>query len=1375
MSQRPNKNCFRPLVTFLEDRTVPAPLTAVPVLSSLPGSTHTIYLDFDGNPAFKWVGNLPDTTKGVDYEDVTLTPAFSLDADATSFSQNDLNVMTEIWARVAEDYSPFNVNVTTIKPANFNKGSAIQVVIGGDGAWLGKYGGVAWHNSFSDTNDASTTVFVFPINKNNVPGDIAKAVSHEAGHTFGLLHKSDYVAGRITLEYSVGEGGWAPILGSYGETLSTFNTGLVGGQSYKKPDGNGGFLKDAMGKELVFYTDITTQDDLLELSKVKVLGLKNDDYLIPTALDVSGRTRSKSGLITTVNDTDTFFFSTGAGQITATVTGAALATKLLREKDAGAAQAAGANVDAVLELLNSSGSVIMTANPIDSLNATITTTLAAGTYQLRVSTSGGAARGAVGSYKLTVDTPVVTGPYVVSHSPTGSVSTSPSSIQLAFDQVMNTSSFSVASDVVSFTGPSGNELGQITGFNWLDNKTLRINFNARTASGAYSLVVGPAINSAGGQAMDQNQNGTLGEATADRYTAAFTIAVSAVPDRFESNDSFATASAFGTTGDRVEENLSVHATGNDDYYRFTAIATGSTTVRLKFANAQGNLDLRIYDGSQTLIGSSLTTGDTETVTFAITQGSNYYIRVNGASGATNQKYRLELDVPNGVGDRFEGNNSAATATNIGTLGDILLTGLSLHTSSDEDFYRFHASSGLFEFRINFRHDMGDIDFELLNSSGTVVNSSRGYTDQESFIALLLITDTYYLHVYGEANSEYELYVDGPGGFRDRYEANGTLAYDANNTLATATNLGTVSAFTATNLSINVPGDDDFYRFVAAVSGPLDISLMRGNEDVYLPPALDVLNSAGTLISRSTVNRAVQNVLLQAVAGQTYYIHAYGGDDYTLIIGGTGTPADRFAGNSSFDSAADLGTVTTRGEGSLTLERPLQNDYYRFVAANSGFTTISLNAAQVETLLSEGNDRRITIDILLYDANRQLIGQSNILGPETTFGFAATAGATYFVVARGSIDADTVDQYSLHIAGAAATSPTPIAPPANPVPNSPTPVNPIPVSPPSATPLPTLSREYAVGAGAGSGVVRFFNSDGSSRFDITPFGAGFAGGVRTAAADFNRDGIADLVVGTGPGIATRVLVLDGVNQSVLFTVDPFEASFVGGVFVASGDVTGDGIADLVITPDEGGGPRVRIFSGDGFGLIADFLGIDDPNFRGGARAAIGDLNGDKIGDLIVAAGFGGGPRVAGFDGRTLSQDDKQKLFGDFLAFEEGLRNGIFVASGDLDGDGKAELIAGGGPGGGPRVSSFAGTSLVSGTTPERVVDFFAGDPNNRGGVRVSVKSLDGDEKADLVIGAGPGAGSRVTTYAGKNLGANLTPAELSSFDGFPEFSGGVFVG
>ncbi len=195
---------------------------------------------------------------------------------------------------------------------------------------------------------------------------------------------------------------------------------------------------------------------------------------------------------------------------------------------------------------------------------------------------------------------------------------------------------------------------------------------------------------------------------------------------------------------------------------------------------------------------------------------------------------------------------------------------------------------------------------------------------------------------------------------------------------------------------------------------------------------------------------------------------------------------------------------------------------------------------------------------------------------------------------------------------------------------------------------------------------------------------------------------------------------------------------------------------------------------------DFFGIEDPNFRGGARIAFADINADGVQDLIVAAGFGGGPRVAVWNGAQLATGNTNgataKLTPDFFAFESTLRNGVFITGGDLDGDGFDDVIAGAGPGGGPRVFALSGQALLAGRF-EQLANFFAGDPDNRGGIAVAAKKLNGDGFIDLITAAGANANPLVSSYDGASIPVSGIPQEVwAPFQAFPDgFSGGVFVG
>ncbi len=312
-------------------------------------------------------------------------------------------------------------------------------------------------------------------------------------------------------------------------------------------------------------------------------------------------------------------------------------------------------------------------------------------------------------------------------------------------------------------------------------------------------------------------------------------------------------------------------------------------------------------------------------------------------------------------------------------------------------------------------------------------------------------------------------------------------------------------------------------------------------------------------------------------------------------------------------------------------------------------------------------------------------------------------------------------------------------------------------------------------------------------DYAPF-AGYTGIVRTAIGDFNGDGTPDTAFVAGPGGGSMVRVLNGINGADLLSggvVTTYESQFTGGLFAAAGDITGDGKAELVLSPDVTGGARVQVFSIVNGQLVAraNFFGIDDPAFRGGARVAVGDINGDGVADLAVTAGFGGGPRVALFDGRSIAAGAvPTRLTNDFFAFPGedavNLRNGSYVALGDLNGDGRADLIFGAGSGGSPRVYVLDGaTTLFSGATSAQanaLANFFVGgNATQRSGVRVAVADIDGDGRADLITASGDNMPSRIRAYTGAATTASrgAEPRLAGEFDplGSTALSNGVFIG
>jgi hypothetical protein len=304
------------------------------------------------------------------------------------------------------------------------------------------------------------------------------------------------------------------------------------------------------------------------------------------------------------------------------------------------------------------------------------------------------------------------------------------------------------------------------------------------------------------------------------------------------------------------------------------------------------------------------------------------------------------------------------------------------------------------------------------------------------------------------------------------------------------------------------------------------------------------------------------------------------------------------------------------------------------------------------------------------------------------------------------------------------------------------------------------RSIITGADAGGAHVRRFSAlDGTPPVvgPLTSFFAfepPFAGGVRVAEGDVTGDGVPDYIAGAGAGAVAEVRIIDGALGTILASLVPFEPEFRGGVFVAAADVNGDGLVDVIAGSGEGRRGEIKVFSGRDLTVLRDVF-VFDPSFTGGVHVAAGDVNGDGYADLVVGAGAGG------TDVLVLNATDLSVLWT--VTPYAGFLGGAWVAAGDVTGDGFADVITGAGAGGGPHVRIYDGRTGVEAR------NFFAYEPEFAGGVRVAVGDVTGDGRADIMTGSGPGRApeARVFEAATVELLSNIVAYT-------PSFAGGIFV-
>jgi hypothetical protein len=221
----------------------------------------------------------------------------------------------------------------------------------------------------------------------------------------------------------------------------------------------------------------------------------------------------------------------------------------------------------------------------------------------------------------------------------------------------------------------------------------------------------------------------------------------------------------------------------------------------------------------------------------------------------------------------------------------------------------------------------------------------------------------------------------------------------------------------------------------------------------------------------------------------------------------------------------------------------------------------------------------------------------------------------------------------------------------------------------------------------------------------------SGGSTVSVVDLDRDGTDDVVSAQGGSVSMRF------GNGKTITTRPFGAGYKGAISLAVGQTNRDASLEVVVVPLQGAPATVVILNTRG-AILRQWLAYRRV-FTGGATVALGDIDGDGLNEIVTGPGSGGGPHIQIF--RT----DGQAWGGAFFAFDSRETGGARVAIGDIDGDGRAEIVVGSGPGTLPRVQVYDKGRVLRAA-------FSLGNTPSPVGIRPVVADVDGDGKAEILI-------------------------------------------
>lgn len=489
-------------------------------------------------------------------------------------------------------------------------------------------------------------------------------------------------------------------------------------------------------------------------------------------------------------------------------------------------------------------------------------------------------------------------------------------------------------------------------------------------------------------------------------------------DYLERNNTQPTASNLGTIeGSFRLPGLSIHNANDEDWIRFTTAANSNHShyASITFNHLAGDLDLELYDSNGLRLAQSATSSNQEFVSLQGLAAGSYFVKVLGYQGATNLDYEFSVNLPivDIGGDGLEANDTISTATNLGIVTAAgQLTGLSIHSVTDTDYFRFEiASQGKANqyVQIDFVHASGDLELRLYNAAGILLETAATANDFERISLAGRNAGVYFVQVRGENNARnplYSLIIQPPTSTID------ADSFEPNDSRATATNFAVTQPFYEFDqLTIHQAGNEDWYSFFLSKPGAAGHYVSATFEHSLGDIDVQLLDRNGLLVRSSTLAANEERISLSGLPVSTYYVRVYGNGNarqpsYKL---GLSVPVvevdpDFYEPANSRLAAYDLRTIAgSLSLDYLTIHTTTDEDWFRFNSAAVA------NSDHFVGLLYRAGDGDVDLDLL--DANGTLLASSSVNDNWERISLAGRGAGTYYLRVRSNAG-HLNSQYSL---------------------------------------------------------------------------------------------------------------------------------------------------------------------------------------------------------------------------------------------------------------------------------------------------------------------------------------------------------------------------